>query len=211
MDREDLGLRERKRRRTHRALEEAALRLFAEHGFEATTVARIAAAAEVSPRTFFHHFASKEDVVLGDYEARLARLTERLATRPADEPPLAAIRAALLAVATDYEAERERLLQRARIVADTPSVLARSLEVHARWEEAVAHTIARRLGVGMDDDLRPGLTAAVTVAAMRVAQQRWLASDGTTPLPTLLGEALDLLEAGLGRLGTAHDHGNDHT
>jgi len=193
------GLRARKRQRTHQALEDAALGLFGEHGFDATTVERIAAEAEVSPRTFFHHFASKEDVVLADHQARLEQLVEALATRPADETPAQAVRAALLEVAVDYEVERDRLLQRARLIADNPAVLARSLSLQARWEEAIAGTVATRIGTQADRDLRPRLVAAATLAAMRVAQQRWVADEGDTPLPALLGEALDLLERGLER------------
>jgi AcrR family transcriptional regulator len=203
---DDEGLRARKRHRTRQALEDAALRLFAERGFAATTVAQIAAEADVSERTFFHHFASKEDVVLGDFEARLVRLTELLATRPPDEPPTTAIRRALLEVAEDYQAERERLLLRARLTLATPSVLARSLELQTRWEEVIADTVAGRLGVDADTDLRPRLMAAVTLAAMRVAQRRWLTDDGTARLPELVTETLDLLDDGLAGLATPDHH-----
>ena len=203
---DDEGLRARKRRQTRQALEDAALRLFAERGFAATTVAQIAAEADVSERTFFHHFASKEDVVLGDFEARLARLTELLAVRPPDEPPTTAIRRALLEVAEDYQAERERLLLRARLTLATPSVLARSLELQTRWEEVIADTVAGRLGVDADTDLRPRLMAAVTLAAMRVAQRRWLTDDGTAQLPELVTETLDLLDHGLADLATPDHH-----
>ncbi len=192
-----LGLRARKRQRTHRALEDAALRLFAEAGFEATTVEQIAAEADVSPRTFFHHFASKEDVVHGDYEARLSRLTEGLGDRPPHESAATAVRNALLEVAADYTAEWERLLLRARLTAGNPSVLARSLALQHQWEEVVAGAVADRLQVDVAADPRPRLLAAATLSAMRVAQRRWLETGGATPLPTLLVEHLDLLERGL--------------
>lgn len=204
--RDDEGLRARKRRLTGQALEDAALRLFTERGFEATTVAQIAAEADVSPRTFFHHFASKEDVVLGDYEARLVRLAEVLSARPPDEPPSTAIRRALLEVAEDYEAERERLLLRARLTIATPAVLARSLELQTRWEDLIASTIAARLGVEPDDDLRPRLFAAVTLAGMRVAQRRWLTDGGSARLPALVTDTLDLLDHGLGDIGVPDHH-----
>lgn len=191
------GLRARKRQRTHRTLEDAALRLFAEAGFVATTVEQIAAEADVSPRTFFHHFTSKEDVVLGDYDVRLRRLAERLGDRPSQEAAATAVRNALLEVAADYATERERLLLRARLTAQTPSVLARSLALQHQWEEVVAGAVADRLHVDVATDPRPRLLAAATLSAMRVAQRRWLETGGATPLPTLLVEHLDLLEGGL--------------
>lgn len=194
------GLRERKRRRTRHAIEDAAVRLFERHGFEAVTVETIAEAADVSPRTFFHYFPSKEDTVLAEFDDRLARLGEALARRPPDEAPLAAVRGALLTVAGDYEQARDRLLVRARLIAATPALFARNLQLHARWEEVVAEAVAGRLGVDRDADPRPRLVATAAIGAMRVAQTRWLAEDGASSLPAHVAEALDLLEGGLGRL-----------
>ena len=191
------GLRERKRRRTHQVLEDTALRLFSEEGFAETPVSRIAEQAEVATRTFFHHFRTKEDVVLAAYERRLARLVDLLADRPEHEPPLTALRASLLAVAEDYQSARPHLLERARLAAANASIHARSLELQSRWEERIADTVAHRLDVEVEGDLRPRLLAAVTFAAMRVAQRRWLRDDGATALPQLVAEALDLLERGL--------------
>src|SRR6201999_2191851 len=87
------GLRERKKARTRASLREHALRLFREQGYQATTVEQIAAAAEVSPSTFFRYFPTKEDVVLQDDMD--SRMIEALARQPADLAPIAAVRAAL--------------------------------------------------------------------------------------------------------------------
>jgi AcrR family transcriptional regulator len=194
------GLRERKRAQTRRAIVDAALARFTEQGFSPTTVEQIAADAGIAPRTFFHYFPSKEDVVLADHDGRLARLREVLARRPADEAPLAAVRAALLEVADDYLEERDRLLVAARIMAGAPTVLARSLERQTHWEEAIAEVVAVRLGVDVVRDVRPRLVAAVTLAAMRVTQRAWLAAGGTDDLPERMADALDLLERGLGSI-----------
>lgn len=191
------GLRERKKQRTRRAIEDVALARFAERGFDAVTVEEIAAAADVSPRTFFHYFPTKEDVVLADYGERLARIVEVLAGRPPGEPPLRAVRSAFLTVATDYEEARERLLPRFSVMAETPSVLARSLQLQAGWEDAVARTVAERAGVD-GDDLEPRLLAGAALAAMRASLRTWLAAGGRPRLPDLVAECFDRLERGLG-------------
>lgn len=194
------GLRSRKRRLRKSAIEEAALRLFEGQGFEATTVDQIAGAADVSPRTFFHHFASKEDVVLGDFEARFERLIELLCSRIGQDHPSAAIRRALLEVAEDYETEREQILLRTKLMLASPAVHARSLEMQARWEDKVATTFAARFGVDTDSDPRPRIFAAVTLGAMRIAQRRWVEGDNDVRLPELITETLDLLDAGTANL-----------
>jgi AcrR family transcriptional regulator len=191
------GLRQRHRLRTEAALEQAALRLFAERGFDIVTVDDIAARADVSRRTFFRYFASKEDVLLADHPRRLAHLRRALAGRPDDESALTALRHAILSMAGGYEEERQRLLDRARIMARTPSLHARSLAHQRLWEEAVANMVAERMRVDPAVDLRPGVVAASTLASLRVAVAAWLARDGQPHLPTLVAEALDLLDGGL--------------
>src|SRR5207302_6328968 len=86
-----VGLRERKKARTREALQEAATGLFSRHGFDRTTVEEIADACEVSPRTFFRYFPTKEDVLFADAEARRERLLAVLADQPPDRPPFAAL------------------------------------------------------------------------------------------------------------------------
>src|ERR1700749_5229695 len=90
---EPAGLRERKKARTRAAIRQEALRLFREQGYQATTVEQIAAAAEVSPSTFFRYFPTKEDVVLQDDMD--TRVLDAFARQPGDLSPIAAVRAAL--------------------------------------------------------------------------------------------------------------------
>src|SRR5580700_7601236 len=97
------GLRERKKARTSQALEDAALELFATKGFDATTIEEIADAVEVSPRTFFRYFGSKEEVLFAEDATRDGDLAEFLATRPAGESSLEKLRAALSGWTADYE------------------------------------------------------------------------------------------------------------
>ena len=119
----EAGLRARKKQRTKADLERAAMRLFAERGFDAVTVDDIAAAVDVSARTFFRHFGSKDDVLMSFHRERLDRLRKQLASRPGDESPLVAVRQAMVAMAEDYEADKEDLFLRTRLMADTPSLV----------------------------------------------------------------------------------------
>lgn len=191
------GLRERHRRRTAAQLEEVALQLFLERGFDATTVDDIAAAAEVSRRTFFRYYASKEDVLLADHPRRLEELREALAARPPSEPILTALRQALMSMTGTYEEDRDRLLRRARVMRGTPSLQARSLVLQRDWEQAVSEMVAEHLGVDAHGDLRPVVVAATIMGATRAAFGVWLEGGGKAHLPTMVAEALDLLDGGL--------------
>lgn len=191
------GLRERHRLRTAAQLEDAALALFVERGFDATTVDDIAAAAEVSRRTFFRYYRSKEDVLLSDHPRRLGQLRQALAARPPAESPLTALRHALMSLSGSYEEDRPRLLLRAKVMRGTPSLQGRSLVLQRDWEQAVAEMVAERLGVDPRRDLRPAVVAATTLAAARAAWQSWLEHGGVAHLPGLVEEALDLLDGGL--------------
>src|SRR3989440_3392939 len=130
------GLRERRKRLTAAELEAAALRLFSERGFDSVTVDDIAAEADVSRRTFFRYFASKEDVLLADHFVQLARLREAIAARPADEPVLTALRNALLSMTTNFEERREMVILPGRVMRETPSLHARSPGHPQTWEDA---------------------------------------------------------------------------
>ena len=191
------GLRERRKKLTAEELEAAALRLFGERGFDSVTVDDIAAEADVSRRTFFRYFASKEDVLLADHFVQLARLREAMAARPLDEPIVTALRNALLSMTGDFEDRKEMIILRGRLMRDTPSLQARSLVHQKLWEDAMQEMVAERLGVDPATDLRPGVVSAATVAAMRVAFQSWLTAGATGDLIAMTAEALDLLDGGL--------------
>lgn len=192
------SLRERKKERTRATIERVALDLFEARGFDGATIEEIASAAEIAPRTFFHYFPSKEDVVLADYAARLETILAALRDRPTGETPWQALRSAFLGAAVDYEAARHQLLRRFRIAQTEPAVGARSLQLQAGWERAVAALIAARLGTDATRDVVPGLLAGAALAAMRASLARWLADDGRTSLPDHLIECFDLMGAGLG-------------
>jgi AcrR family transcriptional regulator len=127
-----IGLRERKKLRTRAELSDAAFRLFAERGFDETTIEDIVEQVEVSPRTFFRYFDSKEDVVIGFFDDLGLELRAMLASRPSDEPSFTALRAALGTLIDLYEERQDRVVAAKRLAHETPSIRARLLDKHAR-------------------------------------------------------------------------------
>ena len=195
---ETIVLRERKKRDRRRRIEDVAIELFERQGFDATTIDQIATGADIAPRTFFSYFDSKDDVVLADYADRLGRIVGELDRRPPGEPIWTALRSSFAEVASDYEAEADRIARRFAIMAATPSVHARSLQLQAGWELTLGSHVAARLAVSPDDP-DPGLLAAAALAVMRASLRHWFTIDRETPLPTLVQDAFDRLGDGLAR------------
>ncbi|MDP2773403.1 MAG: TetR family transcriptional regulator [Nocardioides sp.] len=173
------GLRERRKQSTRRALEDAALRLFARDGFDATTIEAIAAEAEVSPRTFFRYFASKDEVLNPEREQRQGQLADEI-RRGAEEPvdDLALVVRALVALAPQFEAEQEQMALRRQAASSSALLRGRLLDVLISWEHAVARALAERHGTERHD-LGPEVTAAAAVHVWQVALARWLRDPST--------------------------------
>jgi AcrR family transcriptional regulator len=197
MDARAIGLRERKKLRTRAQLTDAAIRLFTDRGFDATTVEDIAEAVEVSPRTFFRYFDSKEDVVVRLFDDTGQQLRAMLAARPTEEPPFTAVRAALGSLVQLYTAQADRVLAIKRLAFGTSAIRAALLDRQAQWENGMTDELAVRLGVDPDRDPRPGLVAAVAWAAFSTAVARWVASDGREDLRALVDQALAAVGSGL--------------
>ena len=149
------GLRQRKKEQTRRLLREAALRLFAERGFENVTVAEIANEANVSVATLFNYFERKEDLVYAGMEAFEAELLEAVREREPGESVLTVFSRFVLGLrgllASNDPDAGERLATITRVVAGSPALLAREREIHARYTEALASLIAEETGAGQDD------------------------------------------------------------
>jgi AcrR family transcriptional regulator len=196
----DLGLRERKKLKTHRAICEAAARLFMEQGVEATTVEQICEAAEVSPSTFFRYFASKEAAAFGDEQARVALVERVLAERPADEPwSRSARRAALELIAFDLEMGKD-VPSRIALMEKEPAIAHHALKTQAEQIEHFTRLLAAQVGVDPARDMRPRLVVGAAFAAVNAATNAWLADGGGGDLDALIAEAFDVFDRGLGEL-----------
>jgi AcrR family transcriptional regulator len=168
------GRRERKKQRTREALIDAAFRLFQEKGFEATTVEEIADEVDVSSRTFFRYFASKEDVVLTFQEEQFTTMLETLAARPASEPVMTALRNAAVSVLRacedgEYGFDPERFGCIQQMMESSPAVFGRSLEHGEKKQAEITRVIAERMGVDPATDLRPHVAAGLSNCAFRSA------------------------------------------
>jgi AcrR family transcriptional regulator len=181
------GLRERKKIQLRRAVQREALRLFAAQGYDQTTVEQIAEAAQTSTSTFYRYFPTKEDVVLDDDYDPLAEQT--IAGRPAGEPLVTTIRAALAAVVAGVEADREQNLTRLRLKAAVPALTARQAVEGRKTFDLIAQVFAARTGRSVQDyQLR--LAAAALTAAQSEATRYWADHDGIDDLAGLVDRAV---------------------
>src|SRR5262245_4511302 len=154
------GLRERKKQRTRWAIQEHALRLIAQQGYDATTVDQIAAAAEISPSTFFRYFKTKEDVILEDeYDPIMA---QAFVDAPAELAPMAAfrygIRNSLSALGPDAI---EAVKARGRLQLSVPALRARSLDNFLATRDVIGGAIAARTGRAADDPVVRSAAGAI--------------------------------------------------
>ena len=203
---ESMSLRARKKLQVRDLLENTALRMFDERGYQATTVEDITAAVQFSERTFFRHFRSKEDVVFANHTDNLHRLRRALdqqpatesvtgsATESATESVMKAVRHAILNL-QDFEHRRELELARVRIVQATPALADRVYALQAEYEAVIASAIARSLGDDPDAWIKAVLLAgaAVAVMALRADAQVAAAPDDQSPTHAM-HRAFDLLE-----------------
>jgi AcrR family transcriptional regulator len=191
------GLRERKRVALRRRIQQEALRLFAEHGFERTTVEQIADAADTSTTTFYRYFPAKQDVILRNdlvagNEAELAGIEAELIGRPAGESLATVIRAFAHAMVGFAEADEAFHLARLRLVTLVPDLAAHHVRDEILMVTLLRRVVAARTGRPVDDlDLE--LLCGATTAAVLTATRRWAAQDGRPPLAELVDRAMDVL------------------
>ena len=176
------GLRERKRQQTRERLTRMAMALFLERGFEATTLDDIAAAADISRRSFFHYFASKEDVVFAWQEESTAALIAAVAVRPANESMLAAAENAISAMVRQLKPGEA--IAMAQLKRDNPALQARDQVKYEKLERALAEALGKRAG-HKTERLQARLVAMIATGAMRIGGELW-AAEGARENPEAL-------------------------
>jgi TetR/AcrR family transcriptional regulator, regulator of mycofactocin system len=202
--------RERKKLETRQALEHAALRLFAERGYEQTTVEEIAEAADVAVRTFFRYFSSKQDVLFGDVvKDRVSRLRTELASRPRTELASRPRRESVITSITTVmdlldvagEDEEEQILARFDLLRHQPSLRTRYLDLINAMRLVVVEFVADRTGMDPRHDMYPHLLAGAAAASWDTSLTLWAESHGKLSLRDLRNEAFAALSAGLPKPG----------
>jgi AcrR family transcriptional regulator len=189
--------RERKKLQTRDALEAAAMKLFAARGYDATTVEEIAVEADVAVRTFFRYFGSKQDVLLGDVAHDVAgRLTAALESRPADQPPIDAVGAALDALELEIEDQPRQVLHRIRLVERVPELRGAYHLLFQELHDVIAEFVAARTG-DASQQLDPQLIASAAVGAIKTALTVFQNHPDGEPVGTLRLRAYATLTAGM--------------
>ena len=198
------SLRERKKLATRRSLRRVALDLVAARGFAHVTVEDIAEAADVSPRTFFNYFPSKEAAVVGADPDRVAALRERIVHEAPGESVLTALRVVMTSEAEAWADELSELggdpadwLRRVKEARADPHLRAAHAAQMAMVERAITEGLAERLGTDPDRDPYPGLLAAMAAGVFRSSMNFWAGSGGTMPLGQLIDLAFRALADGL--------------
>jgi AcrR family transcriptional regulator len=194
-----VDLREQRRERNAREIQQAAMSLFAARGYAAVTVEDIAREAGISERTFFRYFASKDHLLVAEAGRRIEVIHESLVRQPEDLAAWHALRNAVL----DQSASEDEVGRNAAIWAhltkEAPALLAKMI-MHGALEGThnIEVELARRLGVPATDAL-PDVMMRVTLAAVQSSYLRWLDDDGAGSLVDLTAAALDLVGEGLAR------------
>jgi len=163
------GLRERKKQRTRETIARAAHELFAERGYHATTLPDIAEAADVSTRTIFSYFPSKEDILFSDFTVMKETLAQALAERPEGQDALETVRQFILSL---HGAEKSDLDEELRVCIKSDETLRSHLRARiAQLEELIAPEIAKDLDAPAND-VRPQVVAASLTAAFNVLSEQ---------------------------------------
>jgi AcrR family transcriptional regulator len=172
-------------------LEQAAMALYGERGFENTTVAEIAERAGLTERTFFRHFTDKREVLFAGTGTLQDALVSAVAEAPDSLPPIDAAAAGVEAAAALLQERREFARRRQAIITANADLRERELIKLASLAAALADTLRRR-GV---DDPAASLTAEAAIAVFRIAFERWIDDSNDWDFPDLVRDSLDQLKA----------------
>ncbi len=194
LEKNRIGLRERKKQRTRQSVVDSATRLFAEQGYDETTLAEIAEAAEISPSTFFNYFRTKEDVVFeDDLDPLILAAFDAL---PGEVNPIGRLRAAMREVFSKLTPDQDLLMrQRTRLLVSTPELRGAMLSQFADLVDQIAELLASRVNRPADDFAMQNMAGAVLGVLMSAVNV--IARDPEANMVELADAALAHLEAGL--------------
>ncbi|KLO39785.1 TetR family transcriptional regulator [Mycobacterium nebraskense] len=187
---------ELRRRSTHEALRQAALKSFARKGFANVTVTELAREAGVTERTFFRHFPTKEAVLFRDYETQLEWLAEALAGRPASESLFDAVLASVAAFPHDLEVVRQAATARAELIS-AERIASHLRVVQSSFAQVLTDFVRGRNPDVPNIDLLAEVTGSAMAAALVVAVEHWGRNGATGDLGELVASSPELLRSGL--------------
>jgi AcrR family transcriptional regulator len=188
-----------RRRSTHEALRQAALKSFARKGFASVTVTELAREAGVTERTFFRHFPTKEAVLFQDYETQLEWLAEALAQRPASESLFDAVLASVAAFPHDLEVVRQAATARAELIS-ADRIASHLRVVQSSFAQVLTGFVRNRNAGVANIELRAEVAGSALAAALVVAVENWGRNGCAGDLGDLVAASLDLLRSGLAPL-----------
>ncbi|MEU6387599.1 TetR family transcriptional regulator [Streptomyces bauhiniae] len=189
------GLRLRTRRLVTEALSDTALELFDASGFDQVTVADIARAAGISPRSFFRYFGNKEDVVFGDRVPTAEEVRDELCRHLAGHTPWDALRDTFVVAAEQMDADAGRWKRATRVICHTPALRARYLEKHLAWTGVLVPELAARLQPGGPvARLKAQTMVNTALACFDVALESWADGEDGRTLAALVGEIFGFVD-----------------
>jgi AcrR family transcriptional regulator len=192
-----ISLRERQRIALRADIQQAALRMFAEQGFDNITTEAIAEEVGISPSTFFRHVPSKEYLLLGATQRGRAKVVANFHARPQDEDVVASLAAAILARTSQFVDDDETLELWRRAMASAPAELRRASILNREDCDELIGAVASRLGTNAATDMRAGVLVRASVASVEYAYEWWLTNGQSESLHGLTKQALQQVARGL--------------
>lgn len=188
------GRRHQRQVATRSSIEAAAWRLFQTNGYQATTVDAIVDEVEISQRTFFRYFDSKEAVLFGEWRFQLDDLARRIEKADPDLAPLQAVQTAVMSLAHVMDRDRRAVMLRSSLTQSSITVGDYYRQrIQPAWEQTVAEALAARLGCEIDVDPVPRTIAGAAIGALNAALAIWVAGECAELLPDLTLRAFQVL------------------
>ena len=189
------SLRERKKEQTRLALKEAAVRLFVEKGYTATSIEDIASAADVSRRTFFRYFGSKEGVIFAEADQTGAAVVAGLLAEPPEKSALVAYRDVIVRFIEAFPGAQEDILAQQRVIRGSLDLRSKAAELARQWRGRIADAFAQRESRTEANDADRVLAGAA-LGVVQSAMEDWVAADGKDDLKDRITRSFDVLIKG---------------